>query len=108
MFTKEPVGTVPLLDKRTEEVINDVCITYESVLKILKKVDPNKSCGPDEIHQNLLNELAEVLAELLGNLFKVSLHQGKIPDEWCKANVSPIYKKGSKKKAENYRPVSLT
>ena len=37
-----------------------------------------------------------------------SLEQGEIPNFWKLANISPIYKKGSKILAENYRPVSLT
>ena len=36
------------------------------------------------------------------------MEEGDIPTEWKSANVSPIYKKGSKNKAENYRPISLT
>ena len=31
-----------------------------------------------------------------------------MPMDWKKANVSPIYKKGARNKAENYRPISLT
>ena len=37
-----------------------------------------------------------------------SLDQGIIPMDWRIANVSPIFKKGSRGKASNYRPVSLT
>jgi len=31
-----------------------------------------------------------------------------VPTDWRMANVSPIYKKGKRSLAENYRPVSLT
>ena len=86
MFIEEPVVTVPLLDKRTAEVVNDVCITKESILK----VDPKKSCSPDEIPLRLLKELAEVLAEPLSKLFNACIRQKKIPDNWCKPNLSPI------------------
>ena len=41
-------------------------------------------------------------------LFTKSLAEGVVPEDWERANVSPIYKKGNKNIAENYRPVSLT
>ena len=41
-------------------------------------------------------------------LFDKSLNEGVIPDDWRKAIVSPIFKKGNKKDPSNYRPVSLT
>jgi len=34
--------------------------------------------------------------------------EGKVPRGWKLANVTPIYKSGSRNRAENYRPVSLT
>jgi hypothetical protein len=44
----------------------------------------------------------------LTEIYKKSLEEGVIPKDWKKANVTPIFKKGDKKKRENYRPVSLT
>ena len=41
-------------------------------------------------------------------LFQQSFEQGAIPDDWSKALVSAIYKKGKKDLPANYRPVSLT
>ena len=41
-------------------------------------------------------------------LFQSSLESGQVPEDWRKANVAPVYKKGCKVKAENYRPISLT
>ena len=38
----------------------------------------------------------------------VNLDQGTVPDDWRQANVAPIFKKGEKYDAANYRPVSLT
>ena len=32
----------------------------------------------------------------------------KIPSDWTKANVSPVFKKGNKNDPANYRPISLT
>ena len=33
---------------------------------------------------------------------------GKIPEDWKHANVCPVFKKGNKHNAINYRPISLT
>ena len=37
-----------------------------------------------------------------------SLDEGAVPNDWKTANVSPIFKKGSKNSVNSYRPVSLT
>jgi hypothetical protein len=41
-------------------------------------------------------------------LFKASLATGIIPDDWKRANVSALFKKGAKDMPANYRPISLT
>ena len=41
-------------------------------------------------------------------IYNESLARGEVPDEWRQANVSPVFKKGEKYDAANYRPVSLT
>ena len=48
------------------------------------------------------------MAPLLTHIYKVSLHQCKLPHDWKTALVSPIYKKNSRKSPANYRPISLT
>jgi len=44
----------------------------------------------------------------LSIIFKKSLNTAKMPRDWKLANVTPLYKKGSKSDPANYRPVSLT
>ncbi len=41
-------------------------------------------------------------------IFRRSVQHGEIPEDWKRANVTPIFKKGAKSDPGNYRPVSLT
>ena len=41
-------------------------------------------------------------------MFNVSLEEGIVRSEWKEANITPVFKKGSRNKPENYRLVSLT
>ena len=78
------------------------------VEKELKDLKINKSPGPDGIHPMMLKKLAAHLSTPLAFLFNTTLETGEIPDDWRKARVSPIFKKGARNQAENYRPISLT
>ena len=83
-------------------------ITENGILKLLQKINPNKAAGPDNIKPKLLNELATEIAPILTIIFKTSIETGEVPNDWRNANVTPVFKKGERYKAENYRPISLT
>ena len=78
------------------------------VLLRLFKLDVNKSALPDDIFPRILYEANEQLAYLIIIWFKTSLSVKTLPEDWFSANVVPVFKKGDKKEALNYRPISLT
>ena len=74
----------------------------------IKKMKDNKSPGVDGIPLKLLKEIVEQISTPLAKLFNLSLEEGIVPSDWKEANITPLFKKGSRNKPENYRPVSLT
>ena len=108
VFTREPDGEIPTFAKRTNAIISSLKITELMVHDELLKLNSNKWCGPDNINPKILIELADSFSKPISLLLNKTVEEGEIPVDWKKANVSPIFKKGSKSKAENYRPISLT
>ena len=56
----------------------------------------------------MLKECSSEIAPILALIYNETLAQGTVPDDWRQTNVAPIFKKGEKYDAANYRPVSLT
>ena len=64
------------------------------------RMNPNKSCGPDDVHPRMMQELVNIISDPITILLKKTLDCGNIPADWSRANVTPIYKKGAKHLAE--------
>ena len=110
IFTKDDNNHLPTIDiSPCKSEMNEFLVTERMVSEQIRKLDNvTKSAGPDNINARVLKELHDVIIEPLTLLFNNSLNQGMVPQEWKKALVTPIHKKGNKKLASNYRPVSLT
>ena len=74
----------------------------------LSKLDTHKSMGPDGLHPQVLRELANVIAEPLSIIFKRSWRTAEVLEDWRKASVTAVFKKGKKEDPGNYKLVSLT
>ena len=72
-------------------------ITKDIIYKRLINSNINKSPGPDNLHPRVLKEISSVLVDPLFYIFNLSLNTGKLPKEWKKAWITPVFKnKGSK------------
>jgi len=74
----------------------------------LSNLDTYKSMGPHGMHPRVLREPADVIAEPLSTISERSWRTGEVPEDWRRANVIPVFKKGKKEDPGNYRLVSLT
>jgi hypothetical protein len=102
-----PNHQLPPLNYLTDSRLHTVQTSPHEVYKILTHLDTNKACGPDLISNRILKEAAISLSEPISDLFNKSLSQGKFPQPWKHANVTPVHKKGDRQTKSNYRPISL-
>ena len=97
VFINESDGELPAFELRTNTRLHAenvaVAITREKGTKFLAGLCPNKSMGDDGVHPNVLCYCAEALAPALVHIFKLSIAEDRIPDEWRRGNVTGIYKK---------------
>ena len=78
------------------------------VLNKLRMLQSDKTPGPDGIHPHYLKSCAHALAKPLSLIFRCSYDTGALPTDWKLANISPVFKKGSRSDPSNYRPISVT
>ena len=107
MFTKSK-KSVPVVEKKEVPEITDVEIAEEDVREALDLIRDGSAPGPDGIPTKLILGLKKELIKPLTILFRKSVRDARIPDQWRDAVVTPIFKKGKKTDPGNYRPVSLT
>ena len=107
VFTRS-VTDLPAVESITGEVIDDVDVSIERVKNMIDELKERSAPGPDNIGNKVIMELREQLALPFSILFRKSLDDAEVPEEWKDSVVSPIFKKGARSDPGNYRPVSLT
>ena len=90
------------------ESISDLEFSVSDVYALLHKLNPAKAPGPDGIHPRILKHIADIIAPTIFCLFRASLDQGVLPDDWKRGLIRPIHKGGDAASPENYRPICLT
>ena len=86
----------------------DLEITTLRVEHELKNLDVNSCMGVDGIHPRLFSKCAGSLSHPLCIIFATTLQDGFLPSEWLSSQIVPIFKKGARTDALNYRPVAMT
>ena len=112
VFTREDTSSIPVPETKFKgsegEMLGQVVVTPEVVANKINNMKENKSPGVDGIAPKILKETVEQICTPLAHLFNMSLQEGIVPFVWKEANIIPLFKKGSRNKSVNYRPVSLT
>ena len=88
--------------------MDDIVVSKDGVIKLLKGLNPSKALRLDELHPRVLKELAAELCPLFAYLFQQSTDTGEIPKDWSFANICRLFKKSDRSLACNYRSVFFT
>ena len=83
--------------------MKQIQVNKDGMLKLLKNLKPHKAAGQDGIPARIWPTSLST-----DGYFQVITWCGELPMAWMDAVISPIYKKGDRNSAANYRPVSLT
>ena len=112
VFTREDTSSLPVPETKfngsEEEKLGQLVVTPEVVASKINNMKENKSPGVDGLSPKILKETVQQISKPLAHVFNMSLQEGIVPVEWKEANIIPLFKKGSRNKSVNYRPVSLT
>ena len=83
-------------DPRTEEakVVNEEvnCVSTEEVKNTLKRMKKGKAVGPDELLVEVWKCMGKMGIEFLTRLFNRLLMGKRMPEEWRRSVLIPIYK----------------
>ena len=77
------------------------------ILEEISSLDHTKACQESDITTKIMKENADNFSEVLHLSFKVSINEGTFPSVFHLADVTPIFKKGSKNSKDNYRPINI-
>ena len=111
VFTREDTSSLPVPETKFKGSeggrLGQLVVTPDVVASKINNMK-GKSPGVDGISPKILKETVEQISTPLAHVFNMSLQEGIVPLEWKEANIIPLFKKGSRNKSVNYRPVSLT
>ena len=99
-------------DPRTEEpeVVNEEvnCFSREEVKNALRRMKKGKAVGPDELPVDVWKCMGKMGIKFLTVLFNRLLMGKRMPEEWRRSVLIPIYKnKGDAQCCGNYRGIKL-
>ena len=98
--SKEVTGEEVQVEETVEETVEE--ITLEEIRRSIARLKNRKTPGVCDISGEMLKAGGEVVVEWLHRIMNRAWMNSMVPDDWRKALVVPVHKKGSKVQCKNY------
>ena len=85
----------------------NLLISLEEIKKGVRELQNGASAGPDLFLNEFLKKGTNSLITYMHDLFNKIFEMGYFPERWTEGHTIPIYKKGDKNEASNYRGITL-
>ena len=86
--------------------LTELIIDNNTIVKAIDKLKSSSSCPKHEIPTRIFKECKMTLSIPLQILWNRSFEEGIVPQAYKCQQITPVYKKGSKTKAVNFRPIA--
>jgi len=95
-----------------EKMSHKSCFSFQEISanemeSQLLQLNPSKSSQKSDVPTNLIRENSDIFSSVLCNIFNSSIEKCIFPDSLKCADVTPVFKKGSRNEKTNFRPVSI-
>lgn len=95
---------------RQREIIeenNDQNITAKELNDVIRNLKNGKAPGHDKITSEMIKNMGTEAKKILLKIYNMIWNIEQIPNDWQKALIVPIYKKGDRYDCNNYRGITL-
>nr|CAD2196960.1 unnamed protein product [Meloidogyne enterolobii] len=108
IFHKQNLPHPLNLQNLNTNTLNYIDISEADVFDKLIKLTLKVNTSPDCLNNYILKKCAGSLTQPITQIFRYSMMTGTLPSIWTHSNIIPLFKKGDKSLASNYRPIALT
>ena len=108
--TVDDGNTLPDRTPYTQNVLNNINFDEIKIINAARNIKTKNKYAPDLEGYPiiLITKLITILSVPLSLIFNSFISVGRMPSNWKRAVVTPIFKKGLPSLPQNYRPISCT